>query len=205
MLPLACPEKENCAKCNTMACNQSRIILSLNDTERHKEKMEGNGSMNKKTFILISTIIAIVILFGTVKNHAGTKVDDVLKLQNKSYRKHKEGIVIFQHRKHQGEYREKNPKLFNSTCGECHHDDDNKPRINLKEGDEVKNCIECHKKASYIKGKRAKGLSKEKRREYQANAMHDNCKTCHKKFNKKKRLKRKDKGYAPNTCKTCHP
>jgi hypothetical protein len=167
--------------------------------------MEGNGSMNKKSFILISTITAIAILFGTVKNYAGTKVDNVIRLQNKSYRKHKEGIVIFQHRKHQGEYSEKNPKLFNSTCGDCHHDEDNKPLINLKEGDKVKNCIECHKKASYIKGKKAKRLSKEKRREYQANAMHDNCKACHKKFNKKKRLKSKDKGYAPNTCKTCHP
>jgi hypothetical protein len=161
--------------------------------------------MNKKSLLLIAVITGIITMFVVGGIQAGTKVPDVIKLDNKAYSKHKEGIVLFQHRKHQGEYKDKNSELFNSTCGECHHDEDNKPRINLKEGDGVKNCIECHKKARYIKGKKAKGLSKEKRREYQANAMHDNCKACHKKFNKKKRLKSKDKGYAPNTCKTCHP
>ena len=29
-------------------------------------------------------------------------------------------------------------------CGECHHDKDNKPLNNLKIGDDVQNCIECH-------------------------------------------------------------
>ena len=161
--------------------------------------------MTKKSYILITVIVALVILSTAIDNLAGTKIADVIRLKNKAYKHHTEGIVVFKHRKHQGEYRDKNPELFRSICGECHHDEDNKPRVNLKEGDKVKNCIECHKKAAYVKGKKAKGLSKEKRREYQANAMHDNCKDCHKKFNKKKGLKPKNKGYAPNTCKTCHP
>lgn len=161
--------------------------------------------MNRISFGLITMSIAMAVVFTAVNNYAGTKVADVIHLENKAYRKHKEGIVIFQHRKHQEEYREKNQELFNSTCGECHHDEENKALIKLKEGDEVKKCIECHKKADYIDGKEAKGLSKEKKREYQANAMHDNCKECHKKYNTRKGLKSKDKGYAPSTCKTCHP
>ena len=43
--------------------------------------------------------------------------------------------------------------------------------------------------------------------EYHANAIHENCHGCHKKFNKKMGLKSKDKGYAPtkSKCKMCHP
>jgi hypothetical protein len=84
------------------------------------------------------------------------------------------------------------------------NDKKNKPLVNLKEGDTVKNCFECHEKAAYVKGKKTKKLSKVQKREYHANAMHDNCKACHKKYNKKKGLKSKDKGYAPYTCKSCH-
>jgi hypothetical protein len=168
--------------------------------------------MNKK-YLLITVFTAIALLLAAAGIYAAIQVADEIRLENKAYANHDEAIVIFQHRKHQAQYREKNPELFNSQCGDCHHekvnDKENKPRVNLKEGDEVKNCIECHKKAEYVKGKKAKGLSKLQRREYHANAMHDNCKACHKEYNKKKGLKSKDKGYAPNTyapntCKSCH-
>ncbi len=162
-------------------------------------------SVRKRFLLLTAAIVGIAGLFIAMSIHAGTKVDDVIKLENEAYEKHEEGIVIFLHRKHQEEYREKNSDLYGSPCGECHHDKDNKPLVNLKEGDEVQKCIECHKKPDYIKGKEAKGLTKEQKREYHANALHDNCKDCHQKYNKKKGLKSKDKGYAPTTCKTCHP
>lgn len=162
--------------------------------------------MNKE--LLTLAIVGIAALFITTGIYAGTEFVDVIRLENKAYAKHKDAIVIFEHRKHAEEYQEKNPELYNSPCGECHHeevnDKESKALINLKEGDEVKNCIECHKKPEYIKGKKAKGLSKQQKREYHANAMHDNCKACHKKYNKKKKLKSKDKGYAPYTCKSCH-
>ena len=163
--------------------------------------------MSKKTLIItIVTGIAFLFIAGGI--YAATKVVDEIRLKNKAYSNHKEAVVIFQHRKHQSEYREKNPGLFNSQCGECHHekvnDKKNKPLVNLKEGGEVKNCIECHKKADYVKGKKAQGLSDVQKREYHANAMHDNCKACHKTYNKQKGLKQKDKGYAPVTCKSCH-
>ncbi len=160
----------------------------------------------KKLKIAIVSAIASVFIAGII--YAATEVADEIRLENKAYTNHKEAIVIFQHRKHQGEYREKNPELFSSQCGECHHekvnDKENKPLVNLKEGDEVKNCIECHQKAAYVQGKKAKALSEVQRRQHHANAMHENCKDCHKKYNKKKGLKSKDEGYAPNTCKSCH-
>ena len=142
--------------------------------------------MNKKLLVLV--IVGFAVLFITTGIYAGTEYVDVVRLENKAYAKHKDAIVIFLHRKHAEEYREKNPELYNSPCGECHHekvnDKESKPLINLKEGDEVENCIECHKKPEYIKGKKAKGLSKQQKREYHTNAMHDNCKDCHKKYNK---------------------
>ncbi len=163
--------------------------------------------MSKKNLI-IAVVTGVAFLFIAGGIYAATKVTDEIKLKNKAYSNHKEAVAIFQHRKHQDEYREKNPEFFSSQCGECHHeevnDKENKPLVNLKEGGEVKNCIECHQKAAYVKGKKAKALSKVQRREYHANAMHDNCKDCHRKYNKKKGLKSKDKGYAPNTCKSCH-
>ncbi len=162
--------------------------------------------MNKE--LLTLAIVGIAVLFITTGIYAGTEYVDVIRLENEAYSKHKDAIVIFQHRKHAEEYREKNPDLYNSACGECHHekvnDKESKALINLKDGDEVDNCIECHKKPKFIKGRKAKGLSKLQRRDYHANALHDNCKDCHKKYNKKNKLRSKDKGYAPNTCKSCH-
>src|SRR5210317_68878 len=100
--------------------------------------------MSKKKLI-ISVVTAIAFLFLAGGIYAATKITDEIRLKNKAYSNHKEAVVIFQHRKHQGEYREKNPELFNSQCGDCHHekinDKENKPLVNLKEGGEVKNCI----------------------------------------------------------------
>lgn len=125
-------------------------------------------------------------------------------------RRDKKGIHVFTQKKHATEYADNNLDLYKNGCGECHHDDDNKPLKDLKEGDEVQNCIECHKKPAYIKTKerRKKGLKKKDAiKEYHANAIHSNCQGCHKKYNKAKGLKSKDKGYAPtrSKCKTCHP
>ena len=150
-------------------------------------------------------IMTIVTLFITTGIYADKEVKDEIIMNNKAYSKHTKSIQIFTHTKHGKEYNKKHPELFKNGCGECHHDKDNIPLTNLKEGDEVQNCIECHKKAGYLKGKKAKGLTKEQRREYHANAIHDNCKGCHKNFNKSVGLKSKDKGAAPITCKQCHP
>ena len=80
--------------------------------------------------------------------HAGTDVPEVIKLNSPEYEKHKKGIVEFTHKKHSEDYAKKAPDLYKNGCGECHHDADNKPLSNLKTGDDVQRCIECHKKPS---------------------------------------------------------
>jgi hypothetical protein len=146
--------------------------------------------MNKRTLGVTLVIAMVASLFLVAGLYAGTKVKDEFQM-NAPY-KHKKGLVTFTHKKHVTDY-----KL---ACGECHHDDKGKPLNNLKEGDNVQPCIECHKKPGELKGKKAKGLSKKELLAYQANAVHENCKGCHKKYNKEHGTKD-----APTKCKDCHP
>jgi hypothetical protein len=157
--------------------------------------------MNKRS-LLISAIVGIAMVFVVAGIYAET-VPAVIELQDPAYTEHKKGVVHFEHKKHQDDYAKQYPEFYKNGCGECHHDKDNKPLSSLKEGDEVQKCIECHKIASEApKGKQAtKKLSKkEKIKEYHAEALHQNCKGCHKKFNKKYKPKK-----APTTCTKCHP
>ena len=167
--------------------------------------------MNKR-FLSVALVVGISVLLVSAGLYAGTEVKDVIQMENKAYKERKESTPTFTHKKHAVEYAEKHPDLYPNGCGDCHHEEkDGKsvPLKELKEGDEVKNCIECHKKPGYIKGKEAKekGLDDKQQREYHANALHDNCQECHKKYNTKMKLKSKDDGYAPtkSKCKVCHP
>jgi hypothetical protein len=163
--------------------------------------------MNKK--LLMMVVVGCAALFATAGIYANT-VPDVIKLQDPAYKEHKKGIVEFTHGKHMKDYAEKYPDLYKNGCGECHHDKDNKPLTNLKEGDPVQKCIECHKIADEMPAKlkkemREKKASKEeirkKEMEYHAEALHDNCRGCHRAYNKKYKPKEK----APTTCTKCHP
>ena len=158
-------------------------------------------------------VAGIAVLFVAAGLYAGTEVKDEIPMNNKAYKEHKESILVFTHKKHMDDYAKKHPELYPNGCGDCHHEDkDGKsvPLKDLKEGDEVKNCIECHKIAAFIdtKERKKKKLKQEDViKDYHANAMHDNCQGCHKKYNKKMGLKSKDEGYAPTKakCKMCHP
>ncbi len=149
--------------------------------------------------LLTATVMVIATVFVAAGIYASTNVQNVIKLKTAKYAKHTKKIVNFNHRKHQEDYKQKYPDAYNYNCGECHHDQNNKPRKDLKAGMEVKRCIECHKKPEYIKGKKAKALSDKEKRKYHANALHDNCQGCHKKINKMTKKKT-----APTTCKKCH-
>ena len=168
----------------------------------------------RKPLKLLMVVVGMAALFAATVIYAATEVPDVIRLENKAYKKHKYGIVEFNHKKHGEEYAEKNPDFYKNKCGECHHDDENKPLSNMKAGDDVKNCLECHKILGVMPSKEKKALrkaklSKEERakkiREYHAEAIHDNCTECHKLYNKKNKLKSKDPKAAPTACKTCHP
>jgi hypothetical protein len=156
-----------------------------------------------KKDLLVSGIIAIVTFCITAVIYAKA-VPDVIELKDPAYEKHKKGIVHFEHKKHQDDYAKQYPEYYKNGCGECHHDKDGKPLSNLKEGDDVQKCIECHKIASEApKGKKAKKklTKKEKIKDYHAEALHANCRDCHKKYNKKYKPEKK----APTTCAKCHP
>jgi hypothetical protein len=156
--------------------------------------------MNKKLLVLV--VVGCAALFVAAGIYAKT-VPDIIKLEDPAYKEHKKGIVDFSHGKHQKEYAKEYPDLYKNGCGDCHHDKDNKPLPNLKEGDDVQKCIECHKIAAEApKGKKAKEKlsKKEKIKDYHAEALHENCKGCHKAFNKKYKPKK-----APTTCSKCHP
>ena len=162
----------------------------------------------KARHLLILTIIGIAILLVATGIYAA-KAQEIIRMENKAYNKHKKGIVMFEHEKHQTDYLKQYPELYQRGCGECHHDENNKPLSNLKVGDKVQNCIECHKKPSEmpkkdLKALKAKKIPKDelmsKKLEYHAEALHENCKGCHKNFNKKYKPKK-----APTTCATCHP
>ncbi len=145
--------------------------------------------MKKVKIIFVSFVSLLSFVFMV---YAGTKAADVITMDNKTYKKHKKGIVSFSHKKHTTDYK--------IGCGECHHDASGKALTGLKDGDNVQGCIECHKKPGYITGKKAQGLDKKQKREFHANAIHDNCIDCHKKYNRKNKTKA-----APQTCSNCHP
>ena len=152
--------------------------------------------MINKRFVYI--LVSIVFVSAATIIYAGTTVKDEIEMKNPAYTEHNKGIVVFSHKKHVEDYK--------AGCGECHHDESKKPLDGLKAGDNVANCIECHKiPAEPPKGKDAPKLTDVQKREYHAQAVHDNCRGCHKAFNKEKGLKSKDPGYAPTSCKQCHP
>jgi len=156
----------------------------------------------RKKILRVSVVVALATLFIAAGIYAKA-VPDVIPLADPAYKKHKKGVVKFEHKKHFDDYAKEYPEFYKNGCGECHHDKDNKPLTELKDGDDVQKCIECHKIAAEApKGKKAKKKlsKKEKIKEYHAEALHANCRVCHKKFNKKYKPKK-----APTTCTKCHP
>lgn len=121
-----------------------------------------------------------------------TEVADVIAMNNPAY-PHTKGIVQFTHKKHNDE--------FKLNCGECHHNDKAEPLKDLKMGDGVQGCIECHSKPGKApKPKEGETLSKSDALAYHVEALHENCIGCHKDHNQKNNTKA-----APVTCGNCHP
>lgn len=146
--------------------------------------------MKKRVFRWTLLLAGFIAVLGVVGLYAAD-FPDVIPMNESSY-EHTKGIVEFSHGKHVDKY--------NAGCGECHHDNNGKPLTKLEKGSDVQKCLECHSKPGEVKGKDAKGLSAEEKRQYHANALHDNCRECHRDFNKKNKTKA-----APTTCLKCHP
>ncbi len=153
-----------------------------------------------KRSLIVSAAICLALIFTAGSIYAGKDVKDVIKMQNNTYEKHTKALVDFTHKKHNEEYK--------IGCGDCHHDDEGKA-LDLKLGDDVKSCIECHKIPGRMPGKLKKEMKadkvskkemKAKAMAYHAEAIHANCIGCHKTYNKKNKTKA-----APQTCTKCHP
>jgi len=141
---------------------------------------------------LIAAIFCVAILGIATAISAGNTVPEHIRMENKAYDSHKRSIVTFSHKRHVEEYK--------AGCGECHHDEAGKPLSDLKAGVDIKGCIECHPKPGQRpKGRDALKLTKKERLNYHAEALHYNCRDCHKKFNKRTKTRK-----APTTCSKCH-
>lgn len=145
--------------------------------------------MSKKIrgfYVLAALAISLLVAAGI---YAGTQMP-VEALIKAPYELTK-GEVNFTHQKHVTDH-----KL---GCGECHHDDKGQPLNDLKEGDDVQSCFECHNKPGELKGKDAKGMAMSERLAYHSEAMHANCRECHKAYNKANSTTA-----APQKCTECH-
>jgi mono/diheme cytochrome c family protein len=70
----------------------------------------------------------------------------------------------------------------------------------MKAGDDAVGCAECHAEPGTAPKSKDKKLSDSEKLEYHAEALHANCITCHKAYNKENNTKD-----APASCAKCHP
>jgi len=150
--------------------------------------------MNKrvKRILMVSTIVGIGMLFlaaGINASEEKASVQDVITMKNEqAFEKHRMGIVDFDHKTHS--------EAYDLGCGQCHHDENGEPLSDLKAGDPVQDCIECHEKAG--RPRRDRSMSPEEwqaeQLTYYYGAIHENCMGCHKKMEK-----------GPTRCTECHP
>jgi hypothetical protein len=158
----------------------------------------GRGEeMSKKLVIVLVIAVAGMFFAGGIY----AKVADVINLQEKSCPPSSKPVVEFNHKAHSDEYIKKYAKAFPNGCGQCHHDAKHKPIAGLTADSKVQHCIECHKQCGEApKGKDAPKLDKAGKLQYLAEAYHDDCRTCHRDFNKEFNPAKK----APVTCNDCH-
>ena len=93
--------------------------------------------MMRKKCLPLLLIAGVVVLFASTGIYAGKDVADSFIIESPEYTKRTRNNVEFTHNNHITEYK--------IGCGECHHDENNKPLADLKIGDDVQRCIECHK------------------------------------------------------------
>ncbi|MFZ5586979.1 MAG: cytochrome c3 family protein [Thermodesulfobacteriota bacterium] len=135
----------------------------------------------KKSIIAILAVVAFVAaaFLGTAAWAQKTKsgdVPDTFKINNeKVFGKLTKVPVEFSHLKHNVDYK--------IACDKCHHVMKDGKNV-WKEGDKVQKCAECHKSPKQDEGG-VKSLY---------NALHKQCKDCHKEAKK-----------GPQKCDECHP
>jgi hypothetical protein len=143
--------------------------------------------MKKRSlFVLTAAALGVVFLFAVV--YATQQAADTMTMNSGVYETHTKGLATFNHKKHNVDYK--------IPCNECHHVYKDGKNV-WKEGDEVQKCEACHKEASLPKGETCSKEEKIKR--FHKDALHANCKGCH------KTIEDPEKKKALTTCTACHP
>ncbi|MFN2436187.1 MAG: cytochrome c3 family protein [Desulfotignum sp.] len=150
----------------------------------------------KRKLILLLLVAGMAAIFAATALQAGTEVEDSFEITTPGYddANRKKGPpqfkpMIFTHKKHAEDY--------DISCGECHHDDTGTPIAGLKMGDDVQPCYECHNIFEKTKENRRDIMVHE-------NAMHGNCRECHKQVNIDAGDPKGRTGPAPTSCNGCH-
>ncbi|HKJ98293.1 MAG TPA: cytochrome c3 family protein [Desulfotignum sp.] len=148
--------------------------------------------MNKKLIVLLLAA-GFAAIFAATGIQAGTEVEDTFQLETPGYDQRRKGPpqfkpVTFTHKKHAEDY--------GISCGECHHDENGEP-LELTMGDDVQPCYECHNIFEKTKENRRDIMVHE-------NAMHGNCRDCHKEVNIEAGDPKGRTGPAPTSCNDCH-
>ena len=130
--------------------------------------------MIKRFCILFTAILTGLVFFSVGTLIAAEQaIPDKLEIENKGYKKDKKRPVLFSHKKHETA---KDKKGYGVACTECHHVYKDGKNV-WKEGDHVDKCSKCHDPKKNTKENGVKVMKLQ-------NAMHKNCKTCHKKEKK---------------------
>ena len=130
--------------------------------------------MIKRFCILFTAILTGLVFFSVGTLIAAEQaIPDKLEIENKGYKKDKKRPVLFHHQKHETA---KDKGGYGVACTECHHVYKDGKNV-WKEGDHVDKCIKCHDPKKNTKENGVKVMKLQ-------NAMHKNCKTCHKKEKK---------------------
>jgi hypothetical protein len=131
----------------------------------------GQGFMDKKIIPIIAGLVffgSLIVLQGVFGQQEAKEVINIEYPEH--HTKDRYQAVQFAHKKHADAYKD---------CKTCHH--------TWKEGENVKKCVECHKKET-----KDSAIKLEK-------AFHNNCRNCH------RNLKKAGKATGPTICTKCHP
>ena len=153
--------------------------------------------MNHRKIIGTVMILCLSLFFLITGTLTAADTPDIITFNSKVYEsddypKHKKRLVTFNHKKH-SEYK-------GSSCQDCHHVYKDGKNI-WKKGDEVQKCEACHTSAKKAKGDKTKMKKAERIKKYHYDAIHANCKICHKKMIDKK----SPMGKKLKKCSGCHP
>jgi hypothetical protein len=146
----------------------------------------------KKRFAILTAAACMVAVFLAAGLYAGTadSCADVIKMENQeAFEQHRMPIVEFDH----GAHLKADPDGLGIGCGECHHDENGEPLVDLKPGGDVQGCFECHDGTGAGTPKDFMGPAPdaEALNSYYT-AVHVNCVGCH-----------KEQG-GPKVCNECH-